>query len=367
MMTGEINMKISSESERKFLQAVFKAQNFSEQDGALLADTLVDADLRGISSHGIQRLQWYTNMIKEHTLEPTQQPEVLKESSTSILVDANKSMGQIASAFTMNKLIEKTKKTAISMGVIRNSNHFGTAGYYSRMACKHGLIGISTTNTRPLVVPTNSLEAFLGSNALAFTFPADPHPFVFDGATAVVSSGKIQVLAKKGEQIPGDWAVDENRNVLHDAKTVEDDLAKIAFSEDRPGGGVLTLGGQAEVNSNYKGFGNSLIIELLTGILAQGSLSADTNTGKHDFSQFFMTIDPSFFGDPEVLKANVTKMFERIRNLKHLPGTKIMIPGDREYKHYDENILNGVSIDETTLNEISKIGQEFNVPVPEEI
>lgn len=360
-------MRINSESERKFLQAVFKAQNFNEQDGALLADTLVDADLRGISSHGIQRLAWYSKMIADHTLEPTQQPEILKETPTSVLVDANKSMGQIASAFTMNKLIEKTKKMGVSLGVIRNSNHFGTAGYYSRMACKEGLIGISTTNTRPLVVPTNALEAFLGSNAFAFTFPADPHPFVFDGATAVVSSGKIQVLAKKGEKIPGDWAVDENRHVLHDASEVEDNLAKIAFSEERPGGGVLTLGGQKEVNSNYKGFGNSLIIELLTGILAQGSLSADTNTGKHDFSQFFMTIDPSLFGDLDVLKANVTKMFDRIRHLKHLPGTKIMIPGDREYKHYDENLVQGVSIDDKTISELKEIGKKFNVAVPEEI
>ena len=162
------------------------------------------------------------------------------------------------------------------------------------------------------------------------------------------------------------WAVDENRNVLHDAKTVEDNLAKIAFSEDRPGGGVLTLGGQDEVNSNYKGFGNSLIIELLTGILAQGSLSADTNKGKHDFSQFFMTIDPALFGDLDVLKANATKMFDRIRHLKHLPGTKIMIPGDREYRHYDENLEQGVSIDETTLAEMQAVGDEFGVTVPTE-
>lgn len=359
-------MRISAEAERQFLEAVFKAQNFSTEDGALLADTLVDADLRGISSHGIQRLAWYSRMIADHTLEPAQQPKILKETPTSLLVDANKSMGQIASAFTMNKLIEKAKTMGVGLAVIRNSNHFGTAGYYSRMACKAGLIGISTTNTRPLVVPTNSLEAFLGSNALAFTFPADPHPFVFDGATAVVSSGKIQVLAKKGEQIPGDWAVDENRHVLHDAKTVEDNLAKIAFSEDRPGGGVLTLGGQDEVNSNYKGFGNSLIIELLTGILAQGSLSADTNTGKHDFSQFFMTINPALFGDLDVLKANATKMFDRIRHLKHLPGTKIMIPGDREYKHYDENLVQGVTIDDETFKEMREVGDKFNVEVPVE-
>lgn len=183
------------------------------------------------------------------------------------------------------------KKLGVSIAVIRNSNHFGTAGYYARMAVKEGLIGIATTNTRPLVLPTNALEAFLGSNAFAFTFPAEPHPFVFDGATSVVSSGKIQVLAKKGENIPGEWAVGEDRQVDQNAQRVEDNLSTIAFSDDRPDGGVLTLGGNLENNSNYKGFGNSLVIEMLTGILAQGSISADTNKGKHDFSQFFMTMD----------------------------------------------------------------------------
>ena len=229
-------------------------------------------------------------MIKEHIIEPKNKVKVLKETPTSLLIDANKNMGQIASAFAMNSLIDKTKKLGISLAVIRNSNHFGTAGYYARLAAKQGLIGIALTNTRPLVVPTNATEAFLGSNAFAFTFPADPHPFVFDGATSIVSSGKIQVLAKNNQPIPGDWAVDDQRHVVTDAQKVEDNLAKVAFTEDEPGGGVLTLGGLLEQNSNYKGFGNSLVVELLTGILAQGSISADTNKpGRHDFSQFFLT------------------------------------------------------------------------------
>lgn len=357
-------MKISSSAEATFLEQVFAKYDFSKEDSALLADTLVDADLRGISSHGIQRLAWYLNMIKEHIIEPKNKPIILKETPTSLLIDANQNMGHIASALAMKSLIEKTKKSVISVAVIRNSNHFGTAGYYSRMAAEAGLIGISNTNTRPLVVPTNAKDAFLGSNAFAFTFPADPHPFVFDGATSVVSGGKIQLLAKKGEQIPGEWAIDGDRGVVKDANAAEDILSKVAFTEEQPGGGVLTLGGNSEENSNYKGFGNSLVVELLTGILAQGSISADTNTGKHDFSQFFMAIDPSFFGDLEVLKGNVESMFDRIRNLDKLPGTQIMIPGDREYKRYDENKAHGVSIDDTTTKQLQDIATELNIQSP---
>lgn len=360
-------MKISATAETEFLHQVFTKYNFSNEDSTLLADTLVDADLRGISSHGIQRLAWYLNMIKEHIIEPTNKPIILKESPTSLLIDANKNMGHIASALAMKKLIAKTKKSSVSIAVVRNSNHFGTAGYYSRMAAEAGLIGVSNTNTRPLVVPTNAKDAFLGSNAFAFTFPAEPHPFVFDGATSVVSGGKIQVLAKKGAQIPGEWAIDGDRNVVKNANSAEDILSKVAFTEEQPGGGVLTLGGNEEENSNYKGFGNSLVVELLTGILAQGSISADTNTGKHDFSQFFLTIDPSFFGDLATLKGNVESMFDRIRNLDKLPGTQIMIPGDREYKRYDENKVHGVSIDETTAGQLYDIAKELHVSAPAEL
>lgn len=360
-------MRINYQDEQSFLENVFAAYDFTKEDSKLLADTLVDADLRGISSHGIQRLKWYLNMIKEHIIESKNQPIILKETPTSLLIDANQNMGQIASNLAMKKLIEKTKKSVISVAVIRNSNHFGTAGYYSRMAAEAGLIGISNTNTRPLVVPTNAKDAFLGSNAFAFTFPAEPHPFVFDGATSVVSGGKIQVLAKKGEQIPGEWAINGEREVVKDANVAEDILSAVAFTEKQPGGGVLTLGGNSEENSNYKGFGNSLVVEILTGILAQGSISADTNTGKHDFSQFFLTIDPSFFGDLDVLKGNVESMFDRIRNLDHTPGTQILVPGDREYKRFDDNKVAGVAIDDTTAGQLDDIAKDLGLEAPKAI
>lgn len=361
-------MRISSLSEKEFLEKVFAARQFSKSDGALLADTLVDADLRGISSHGIQRLAWYTRMIKEHIIEPQNKLKILKETPTSLLIDANKNMGQIATAFAEDQLIKKTQKLGLSVAVIRNSNHFGTAGYYTRRAAKQGLIGIALTNTRPLVVPTNATEAFLGSNAFAFTFPAEPHPFVFDGATSIVSSGKIQVLAKNNQPIPGDWAVDDHRRVMHDAQKVEDNLAKVAFTEKQPGGGVLTLGGLLQSNSNYKGFGNSLVVELLTGILAQGSISADTNKPcHHDFSQFLLTINPELFGNLDDLKKSAEEMFDRLRHLKHLPGTEIMIPGDREYRRYAENLKQGVVIDDKTAAELKTIGEELAIPVPEAI
>lgn len=360
-------MRIKEQDERQFLETVFKKLGFSSDDSRLLADTLVDADLRGISSHGIQRLAWYRRMIKAGTIQPQNQAQVVRELPGSVLVDANQNMGQLGAVLAMKKIIAKAKQTGVAIAVVRNSNHFGTAGYYTRLALDAGLVGIALTNTRPLVVPTNATEAFLGSNAFAFGFPASPHPFMFDGATCVVSGGKIQVHDKKGEALPDGWVVDQDRQVVNDAKEAEDILATAAFTEgEQKGGGVLTLGGVNEEQANYKGMGNSIVIELLTGILAQGSISADTVSGKHDFSQFLMVLDPAFFGDPEVLKQDVTAMLDRIRHLKHVPGKEIWIPGDREYRRLAENQQQGVEIDDKTYAEMQAIGDELGIIVPKE-
>lgn len=358
-------MKINYEDEIEYLESVFHIVGFSEDNSHLLSITLTDADLRGISSHGIQRLKWYLSLVDEGTINPKNKFKILKESRNSLLIDANGNMGQIACDNAMDKLIDKAKQSTISMAVIKNSNHFGTAGYWSRKATKNGLIGISMTNTRPLVVPINAFDAFLGSNAFSFTFPAKPHPFVFDGATSVVAGGKIQVHDKENKQLPGEWVVDKNRNIVKNPKEAEESLYNAALTEKQKGGGLLTLGGVSENNSNYKGFGNSIIVELLTGILAQGSISADTNKGKHDFSQFLMVIDPSFFGDLENLSNNASNMFNRLRELKHVAGKKIMVPGDREYKFYYDNKKNGVSIDEVTLKQMKDISQKFNIKMPD--
>ncbi len=191
---------------------------------------------------------------------------------------------------------------------------------------------------------------------------------MFDGATAAVAGGKIQVADKKGQELPGEWVVDKDRQVVKDPKEAEDILATAAFSEgEQKGGGLVTLGGNKEVNANYKGMGNSLVVELLTGILAQGSISADTVRGKHDFSQFLFAFDPAFFGDPETLKRDATAMFDRIRGVDHVDGKQTWIPGDREYRYLEENQANGVAIDDKTYEEITAIGQELGVAVPHEI
>ncbi|KRM44194.1 Ldh family oxidoreductase [Lentilactobacillus parafarraginis] len=349
-------VKIAAATVKNFIAHVYLGYGFSETDSALIAETLTDADLRGITSHGIQRLAMYDRKIRAKAIIPYNKWTVVRHTKSSLLVDANHTMGQLVSAFTMDHVVSKAQRHGISVGVVRHSNHFGAAGYYARMAAKAGLIGIVATNTNPLLVPPRANQPFLGSNPLAFAFPTQNAPFVFDAATSTVSLGKIEVLLKNNQSIPGEWAVNGDRQTQTDPQTVLDELAR-----SRRIGGILPLGGQREANANYKGFGNSLIVECLTGILAQGSISADLGHKNHDISHFFLALDPELFGDPQEIEASLSDMLDRIRHLAHSGANPIRVPGDREIQNIDCNLKNGVVIDQTTIDQANEIANRLGI------
>lgn len=349
-------MRVTVSKAKRFVEKIYDGYGFSRKDSALIATTLVDADLRGITSHGVQRLSMYDRKIRAKYIIPYNKWTVLNQTKTSVLVDANQTMGQLVSVFTMDHIISKAQRHGIAVGVVRDSNHFGAAGYYARMAAKKGLIGIASTNTNPLLVPPRAGQPFLGSNPLAFAFPTKTGAFVFDAATSTVSLGKIEVLLKRNRQVPGQWAINGDREQLNDPQTILDEL-----SRSHRIGGILPLGGLNEANSNYKGFGNALIVECLTSILAQGSLSADLGNKNHDISHFFLALDPALFGNLDKLESSLSQMLERIHRLAHLPEESIRIPGDREIQNYEKNRTAGIAVAEKTLNEINEIADRLGV------
>ncbi|MFT8995112.1 Ldh family oxidoreductase [Lentilactobacillus hilgardii] len=354
MEVTSVRIKVSKE--KQFIERIYNGYGFSRKDSALIADTLVDADLRGITSHGVQRLAMYDRKIRSKYIIPYNKWTVLNQTKTSVLVDANHTMGQLVSVFAMDHIINKAQRHGLAIGIVRNSNHFGAAGYYARMAAKKGLIGITSTNTNPLLVPPHARQPFLGSNPLAFAFPTRTGSFVFDAATSTVSLGKIEVLLKNNRQVPGEWAIDGNREQQNDPQTILDELSRAHRL-----GGILPLGGLDEANSNYKGFGISLIVECLTSILAQGSISADLGNKNHDISHFFLALDPTLFGSLDDIEGSLSDMLERMRHLDHLPDDEITIPGDKEIQNYNKNQTNGVVVDEKTLNEVNEIADRLGV------
>ena len=202
---------VSWELMNDFLIEAFKGYGVPEEDAKIVADVLLESDRRGIESHGCNRFKpIYINRIMNGTLLPVTNWEVVKETPTTVVMDAHDGMGMVASYHMMKKLIEKAKKYGMAGGAIRNSTHYGIAGYWTTMASKEGLVGITGTNARPSIAPTYGVENMMGTNPLTFAFPTDEEfPFSLDCATSTVQRGKIEYYARNGKPTPAGMVISE--------------------------------------------------------------------------------------------------------------------------------------------------------------
>ena len=195
---------------KTFCNDAFKAFGFTEAEAETITDVLLLSDLYGIESHGMQRLVRYHKGIEKGLIKVDAKPEIVYETPVSAVIDGHDGMGQLISVEAMKLAIEKAKTTGMAIVSVKNSNHFGIAGYYAKMACDAGLIGFAMTNSEAIMVPTYSRLAMLGSNPIAISMPAEPYPFFFDSSTTVVTRGKLEVYNKLSKPLPEGWALDEN-------------------------------------------------------------------------------------------------------------------------------------------------------------
>lgn len=342
---------------KHFAIAVFKQYGFDVDESTQIAESLIDADLRGIASHGMQRLSMYVKKLNNHEIIPGKTGHVLKETPSSALIDGEHGMGQLIALKATKLAIEKAEKTGISVISVRDSNHFGAAGYYVRKVSKAGLLGVSMTNTNPLTIPTHAKDAFLGINPIAFGMPAEPNDFVFDAATSTVSFGKFEVLMQRHQSVPGEWAIDQTGQITHDP----DQLVR-NMQQSKRLGGVLPLGGLGETNAGYKGYGINLLVEILTGVLSQGPLSPDLGEGQLGISHFFLAIDPVLFGDALAIKQRLTNLLARLRQLPPLTTDQpVLVPGDPEIKSYQRHRNQGISLEDKTVTALANIASTFHL------
>ena len=331
---------------------IFQGYGFSEEEAMEITDALLAADLFGIESHGIQRLVRYDYEITSGMVDIGAVPEILKETPISATVDAHNMMGQLMGIRAMKMAMEKAKKSGAGIIAVRNSNHFGMAGYYARMAAQEGLIGIGMTNAEAIMVPTYGREAMIGTNPIAFAMPADPVPFVFDAATTVVPRGKLEVYAKRGNGIPEGWAVDENGNVCSDSDRV---LRNI---KGKTGGGILPLGGAEELYGGHKGYGFGMICEICCAILSLGTTAnyIYKTPGQSNIGHFFMAADPGLFGDPDEIRAALSRYLQEIRDSQKAEGAeRIYIHGEKELESEERIRKEGIPVNTKTLSEIKEI------------
>lgn len=342
----------SYEELNRFCQDVFESFGFTKEESGIITYVLLTADLYGFESHGMQRMVRYHKGIEKGTIHPKEQPEIVFETPVSAVVDGHNGMGQLISLFAMNKAIEKAKKTGIGIVSVRNSNHFGIAGYYTKMACDQGLLGMSCTNSEAIMVPTFGKQAMLGSNPIAVSMPAEPYPFFFDCSTTVVTRGKLEMYNKSGTPLPDGWALDKNGHASNDAPDV---LANIV---SKGGGGIMPLGGCEEVSGSHKGYGYGMICELFSSILSLGVTSDQccTFSDKTGICHGFMAIDPAIFGDPEKIKQHFSDYLEAVRESPKADGK------DRIYTHGEKEILaekdrreNGIPVNDNTMVELANL------------
>jgi L-2-hydroxycarboxylate dehydrogenase (NAD+) len=337
----------------RFCNDAFCRFGFTESESKIITDVLLMSDLFGIESHGMQRLVRYHKGIEKGLIKVDAKPKVIFETPVSAVIDGNDGMGQLVSHFAMETALSKAEDTGVGIVTVRNSNHFGIAGYYSNMACDHGMIGIAMTNSEAIMVPTYSRLAMLGSNPIAVSMPAEPYPFFFDASTTVVTRGKLEVYKKQGKELPKGWALDANGNYSTNAALMLKNIV------GKSGGGIVPLGGETEELGGHKGYGYGMVCEIFCAILSLGTTSNKVNTGgRAGICHSFIAIDPSIFGDAEQINNYFSSFLQELRNAPKAEGkTRIYTHGEKEALAYDDRIRNGIDVNIHTIAEMRNLAE----------
>ena len=338
----------SYETLHRFCMDAFQAFGFSEEEATIIQDNLLTADLYGIESHGMQRMVRYHKGIENGMIDPKAVPEIVFETPVTAVIDAHEGMGQLVGHKAMTLAIEKAKQSGIGIVSVRNSNHYGIAGYYANMACKEGLMGFSCTNSEAIMVPTYGRLAMLGSNPIACAFPADPYNFFFDASTTVVTRGKLEIYNKLEKPLPEGWALDKDGHPSTDAPDVLGNIVK------KNGGGIMPLGGSTEQLGSHKGYGYGMICEIFSSILSMGETSNYCMTGgKGRICHGFAAVNPAFFGDPAEIKAHFSTYLQELRDAPKAEGQeRIYTHGEKEVAAVKDRMENGIPVNDNTMVEM---------------
>lgn len=348
---------------QKFCVAALIKAGLPEEDAHIVADVLVTADKLGIDSHGVNRLKpIYLDRIKDGILNPVTKIDIIKETFTTAVLDANNGMGHVVSKKAMQMCIDKAKIYGMGMVAVRNSSHYGIAGYYGLMAADAGMIGITGTNARPSIAPTFGVENMLGTNPLTFVMPTDEEfPFFLDCATSVSQRGKFEYYAKIGKELPKGWAIDENGESKTDPIQVLDDLTKGKAA-------LAPLGGIGEETAGYKGYGYATVVEILSAALQGGAfmkaLTGIENGKKvpYRLGHFFIAINIENFTELHEFKKITGDILRELRASKKMPGhDRIYTAGEKEYLNLLERTKNGVPINDALWNEMKTIVQDYQL------
>ncbi len=324
-----------------------------------VAELLVASDLRGIASHGTARLPQYVKLAEARVMDPAARPVLEGNKPALSLFDAQNGFGHHAGRVAVDHAIERAREGGAAIAVVRNSNHYGIAGWYAMRAAAKGMIGVSLTNTSPLVAPTRARVSMLGTNPIAVAAPAGKYEMlVLDMATSTIPRGRIEVAARRGERLPVGWAIAPDGSP---ATTPEEALS----------GSLQPLGGE-EATAGYKGYGLSLIVELLTGVLGGAAFGPNiiglfSTAGKSDLGQLYMAVDPGAIGERAAFVARLERLIDQLTSAPLIPDAPgpVLYPGQPEAERAKRQSREGIVIDREHHNALLSLAERFGIAFPE--
>jgi LDH2 family malate/lactate/ureidoglycolate dehydrogenase len=342
----ETVLTIPAERLHRQLTAVFTTWGMRADHAETAATIMVDTDLTGIDSHGVGMLPHYQRLLREGRLDPRATPTIARDHGPGVLIDGNKAIGHVPAHLAITTAIEKARQFGIGAAAVTNSNHYGAAGWYARLAAEQGMIAISLTNSSHLMVPLRGTQPALGTNPIAFSTPTrDPaRPVLLDMATTTVAYGKVSIARRAGKPLPPGWALDENGDPELDSARASDARR------------LAPLGGTREQGA-HKGYGLALMVEILCATLT-GSGDAQRRTG-----HFFLTLNPNAFRDREDFQSDLDDLLARLRaNPPADPPPPVLIPGDPEHDTTLERRQHGIPILPALVEEVRAVCTESGAP-----
>ena len=345
------------------MRASLAAMGVPAGDVDIITDVLITSDLWGISSHGIARLRMYNERIKAGLQIPVTSLTTVKETETTAVLDGGNGMGMIVSHRAMLLAMDKARQHGLGAVAVRNSSHFGIAGYYPHMAVRQGMVGISMTNAHPSTAPTFGVQPLLGTNPIAIGVPSDePFPFLFDASTSVVPRGKIEVAARAKKPVPAGWAIGQDGQAITDSTTLIEKM-------DHDTATLLPIGGLGELLGGHKGYGLAAVVEIFSAAFQQGAFlselhDTDSQGNPHllRIGHFFLAIDVARFLPLDEFRRTVGNILRELRASAKAPGEeRIYTAGEKAYASTQRVLAEGVEIAPGVQRALLKLRDELGL------
>lgn len=344
-----------------FTEEVFIKMGCPPDQARLAAAVLLSADLRGIDSHGVARLSGYVRLWEAGRINATPDVRIVHESPSTAVVDGDSGLGLVVAPFAMQVAIDKARVAGTGWVSVRNSNHFGIAGYHAMKALEHDMIGMAMTNASPLVAPTFATERMLGTNPIAVAIPAKEQPaFVADFATTTAANGKLEILQRKQQEAPLGWIQDKEGTPSSNP------------NELKSGGALLPLGGDRE-HGSHKGYCLGAIVDIFSAVLSGANygpwappfvsfLPMPPDPVGKGLGHFFGAMRVDAFRPADEFKEHMDTWINRFRNADTVAGQeKVLIPGDPEREMEADRRITGIPVLAPVVKDLGEVAMKFKI------